>query len=330
MTDMLSPMRCRRLALAALALAVVAAACSDDADPETRSHPPGTFADDGPVRLPTDDAPTNPRIDMRAIRRSEQPPKEVVLDQVHSLASLNRRLEEMDTETPFEVLGAPMTATTDQLQAAFAKQLFIYHPDRLRGRVSEDVARACAQVCRKLQEARNQLATEADLQHYRELTMAGSSARGRAEASTAAASRLEEAERCIRRRDFVVAEAHVLAAISADGERPSYQGLLGWCRAQAIPIREGRGIDHRYDAMLELLRNAVRAEPNAAQIRYYFGQVLLRSRRTDAAMKQFRLVLELQPQNVGAARELRLHEMRTRRKTSGGFLERVWRGGAHR
>jgi plastocyanin len=47
---MLSPMRCRRLTLAALALAVVAAACSDDADPETRSQPPGTFADDGPVQ----------------------------------------------------------------------------------------------------------------------------------------------------------------------------------------------------------------------------------------------------------------------------------------
>jgi len=280
------------------------------------------FAGDEPVRAPSTAQPVTPP--------REPSSKEVVLDQVHSLASLQRRLEEMETETPYEILDAPLSATSEELKAAFAKQLFVYHPDRLRGRVSPELKRACAKICGRLDEARRQLDDEKNRQRHRELTLAGSSAKGRTEASAKASDRVAEAERCMRRRDFVVAEAHLLAAISAEGDKPSHHALLAWCRAQAIPVEEGRGIDPRYDPMLQVLRQSVRAEPGDAKARYFFAQVLLRSRRTEAAMKQFRLVLELQPQNVGAARELRLHEMRSRRKTSKGFFERVWPGGAHR
>lgn len=283
------------------------------------------FADDEPIRDPRRGGSVQTQAP-----RPQAAPKQAIVGEVHTLASLKRRLAQMEQETPYEILDVPLSASTEELKAAYARQLFLYHPDRLRGRVAPDVVRQCAKVCRKLQDAHRELGSEANRQRHRELTLAGSSAKERDVVDAKAEARIEEATRCMRRRDFVVAEAHLLAAISAAGERPWYNALLGWCRAQAVPVVEGRGIDRRYDPMLQLLRAAVRDAPNHATARYYFGQVLLRSRRVDAAMQQFRLVLELQPQNVGAARELRLHEMRTRRATSRGFLERVWPGGAHR
>jgi Tetratricopeptide repeat len=296
------------------------------------------FAGDEPVRaaaraLPSE--PTAPGPSAHAVTASavtpsaaaapNRSPKEVLHAEVLQLPAVEKRLLEMERETPFEVLEVDVSSGVQAIRAGYAKQLFRYHPDRIPTNASAELRRACSRICVRLQAAVDDLKTEPLRRRHRDVTLAGSSARDRRQAAASAVMLVADAKRSIHRADFAAAEQQLVEAITVGGEVPEKTALLAWCRAHRIPREKGEGIDHRYDEVLRALRSAVRDDPDNATARYFFGQVLLRSRRTEAAMKQLHIVVELQPHNVNAARLLRIDRMRRQQAAKAGVIERVWR-----
>ena len=50
---------------------------------------------------------------------------------VPTAAELEARLLAIQGESYFEMLKIPLTASTEEVRAAYARQVFTYHPDRL-------------------------------------------------------------------------------------------------------------------------------------------------------------------------------------------------------
>jgi tetratricopeptide (TPR) repeat protein len=252
-------------------------------------------------------------------------PKELVAGAIPTQAELETRMREMDQETYFEVLKVLPTASAAEIRAGYAKQMFLYHPDRMPSELNALASRICARLGAAMQalgndEVRERIRDEAELKNP-----TSPSAQQLARARRAA-KLFDEAERLVRTGKHRQAE-RVLERAVADDENPSYLALLGWCQAEAMglpPAPVGQ-VNRQYDGPLRLLQKALRSDPDDARARYYFAQVLQRSGRHDAALVQFKIVTKLQPHNIGAAREVRIAEMRQRNaENSAGLFKRFF------
>jgi tetratricopeptide (TPR) repeat protein len=59
-----------------------------------------------------------------------------------------------------------------------------------------------------------------------------------------------------------------------------------------------------------MLDRAIALNKKSEQAHYWRGMLYKRLGKNDAALKDFRLVVEVNPRNIDAAREVRLHQMR--------------------
>lgn len=253
-----------------------------------------------------------------APRREPGRPKEAVVAVMPTANELEARLRAMASETSFEMLGVSVSASLEEIQSALAKQLFQYHPDRLPPAQN----RLATLICARLTGAARQLShPETRTRMLEELASEHETFRRGPQRPEEI---LREAERHARARDFREAEAILLRALEHHHGEPNMTALLAWCQAEAMemaPCGPGQRTN-RYNHQLRILRTVVKDHPRNVRARFYFAELLKRSGRVDAAMRQFQIVVDLQPQNVGAARELRLHAMRARKARQPGLFER--------
>jgi cytochrome c-type biogenesis protein CcmH/NrfG len=66
-----------------------------------------------------------------------------------------------------------------------------------------------------------------------------------------------------------------------------------------------------------MLDNVIERDNDYAQAIYYRGELYKRQGDTDAALKDFRKVMSLDPKNIDAQREVRVHDMRKRKQKGG-------------
>lgn len=247
-------------------------------------------------------------------------PKEAVAAVMPTTRELEACLRRMATQSCFEMLGVDVSATLEEIQGALAKQLFQFHPDRL----SPAHGRIATLICARLSGAARQLSQpETRARLLEDLAVQQVADRRRPEL---AEELFHDAERCARARDFHEAEALLLRALEQHRGEPKMTALLAWCQAEAMempPCGEGQRT-HRYNRQLRMLRSVVKDHPRNVRARFYFAELLKRSGRVEGAMRQFQIVVDLQPENVGAARELRLYAMRERKaRRQAGMFERL-------
>jgi hypothetical protein len=83
--------------------------------------------------------------------------------------------------------------------------------------------------------------------------------------------------------------------------------LLAWLRVQRGDVR----VEDDAGEMMHLLTRAVRRYPDELEIRLYRARVLQRLGRGAEALRDFTFVANADARNVEAARELRLHRIRS-------------------
>jgi tetratricopeptide (TPR) repeat protein len=300
---------------------------------EENTVPRAVIIDRAVVVLPVEDRPTNREAPAPAARdtapasskRQAMRPKELCTAAIPTLAELEARMREMDGESYFQMLKVAPAATPEEIRAGFAKQMFLYHPDKM----PPELRGLSGRICARLNAAMAALGDEGMRERCRdeaELQQPSAQPTSQIARARRAAKLFEEAERLVRTGKHQQAE-RVLQQAVADEEHPSYLALLGWCQAESLvmgPTPVGQ-VNRHYDPALRLLQKALRADPDDARARYYFAQVLQRSGRLDAAAKQYKIVTKLQPHNIGAAREVRIYEMRQRNAAeSGGLFKRFF------
>jgi curved DNA-binding protein CbpA len=287
---------------------------------------------------PTTPAPVVRRkisqIRQRAVPASSTPtppaeqPTELVCGGYLTAVDFQRRLESMDDQNLFEILGVDDSAGIERIEKSYQTQLFIWHPDRLAPHQIELRPLAtcvCARLGGAYQELRDPLRRA---EHRREVAQELGSVRQRRNMAllAEAADLAESAQMLIRHRRFEEARRKLEKAIALDGQPAMYRVLLTWVEAEAMgpppKLRPGETSDV-YHAQLDALDREIGADPHFERARYFRAQLLKRSGYLEQAHSDFRIAAKLNRRNIGAAREVRIYEMRVRR-ASRSWLQRVF------
>jgi tetratricopeptide (TPR) repeat protein len=224
------------------------------------------------------------------------------------------RAATIDRADYFTMLDLARDATQDEVETKFLALAKQWHPDRLPADL-EPVRDACSRVFSRISEARATL-TDGELRaRYMRLLADGSGSPETQETVAKvveAATNFQKAEVCFRRNDYVQAEAFCRKAIEADPTQPDYLALLAWLIALKP---ENQSVDKMRDA-LQMLDRAIGMSAKCDKAYFWRAQLYKRMGKPDAALRDFRRVIELNPRNIDAAREVRLHWMRGGRPSS--------------
>jgi tetratricopeptide (TPR) repeat protein len=156
-----------------------------------------------------------------------------------------------------------------------------------------------------MSEAHQVLTDPRQRQEYDEMLASGGGAadeQEKVQAVLRATLAFQRAEILVKKQNYEAAEREAQKAVEDDPEQADHVALLAWIEAQKP------GAD--YERQIRTLSEAVKKEPNNQRIRWYRGQLYKRIGKQNRAVNDFRTIIELNPNHVEAAREIRLHEMR--------------------
>lgn len=211
-------------------------------------------------------------------------------------------------EDYFQMLGLPRTALAEDVQNAYLQLAKIWHPDRLPAFMN-DVKEPCATVFAHLTEAQQTLYDPKRRAEYMTLLDEGGATpddQAQIHAVLEAATNFQKAEICLRRQDFAQAERLVRGAHQAEPKQPEYLALLAWLESMK-PESQGTAATLACVAKLD---QALLWNDKCERAYFYRGMLHKRLQNVNVAVRDFRRAAELNPRNIDAIREVRLHEMR--------------------
>lgn len=200
----------------------------------------------------------------------------------------------------FAVLGVPRSALTDDIKKGYLTTVKVFHPDRAP---TEALRPAFTKAFARIELAKATLMDPTRRAKYLDELVGranGGSDRSAAEASFEFA----KADAYLKTNDRTRAEQHIRRAVTLAPNNVEYAVLLVAVRASA---------EATPDTLKELaadLDQLILKSPESERGLFHRGQIRKRLGRTSDAMKDFARVAELNPSNIDAAREVRLHKMR--------------------
>jgi curved DNA-binding protein CbpA len=212
------------------------------------------------------------------------------------------------------MLDVSRDATHDDVEAAFFGLVKRWHPDRLPPELAP-VRHACSRVFARMSEAHATLTDVQRRANYMRLVADGSGS-PEMQATVAkvveAATAFQKAEVCFRRNDLVQAETFCRTALADDPTQPDYLALFAWLVALKPENQEpAKALES-----IHMLERAIGMSDRCERAYFWRGMLLKRLGKNDAAFKDFRRAVELNPRNIDAAREVRLYNMRGGRRSS--------------
>ena len=234
----------------------------------------------------------------------------------------------MGQQTLYEILGVAKTASADEIQTAYFAQARSWHPDRL----PRDLGDMAAKIFTRINDAYQTL-SHVDLRKEYDSVVArgGGTAKDREvlERAVDAGLLFQKGEVMFKKGDYSQAEELLNEAVASDPDQPEYMALLAWIQAHRIqpPTQESER-RHHYDAYLQMLDTVISKDPQYSKAYYYRGALYKRAGQSERAMFDFRKVMELDPRNIDAAREVRVYDMRQNKKQndgSGGLFGRFFK-----
>ena len=236
------------------------------------------------------------------------PPAGMSAELTERWQEITARSATIDRADYFMMLELARDATREQVESAFFTLAKRWHPDRLPPELAP-VREACSRVFGRMSEARSTLADDEQRTRYMRLLAEGSGSPEMQEsvAKVLEASRdFQKAEIRFKRNDVAGAETLCRQAVEADPTQPDYHAMLAWLIALKPESQSG-------DKTMECIKMLDRAVALSDRCeRAFFNRAMLYKRlgKLDLAAKDFRRVVDLNPRNIDAAREVRLHQMR--------------------
>ncbi len=236
------------------------------------------------------------------------PPRENPLDPALAArrAELERLSAELDGLDHFTLLGVTRETPPAQVQAQFMQLAKQYHPDRLPPGL--DALRPVAtRVFARMTQAQQILSNPEQRSVY-ERGLAGPAQDDEADQVKRilrAASAFQKAEVLLKKRMLAAAELEAERALEDDPDQADHLALLAWVRTQRTDADQAVLLD-----CLKMLAEALRKNPESEKNRTYRMQLLRRLGRIEEAVADCRRIVERNPHNVDALREIRLWELR--------------------
>jgi tetratricopeptide (TPR) repeat protein len=237
-----------------------------------------------------------------------QPPGQLTAEQSSVKQKIVERAAQISAQDYFQMLGLERNATPEQVQKAFFALAKVWHPDRLPPALV-DVKDACSKVFTHLTEAQATLTDPERRAEYMTLLKDGGATpddQAKIHAILDAATEFQKAEILLKRND--IAQAHELAkkAHALDPEQADYLAMVTWLDAQK-PEWVGR---EKTLEKIAVLDRCIKLNANSERAYFWRGMLFKRIDETSKAMKDFKKAAELNPRNLDAMREVRLHNIR--------------------
>ena len=218
--------------------------------------------------------------------------------------AIEERAALLATHDPYQILGVPRKASAQEIQGAFIRAAKVYHPDRLPEGMA-DLRVLADRVFSAINDAYKLLTDAPRRAAYDQSGDTGPKDEAAEVARVlGAATNFAKAEHFLKRGETARALEHAKLAADADDDRGEYLALVGWLESMGSSTTAAR------DA-LALVNRALKLDPDSDRALYYRGAILKRLGKDDDAMKDFRRAATLNPQNLEAVREIRLHGMRS-------------------
>jgi DnaJ-domain-containing protein 1 len=208
----------------------------------------------------------------------------------------------------FAMLGLPHDADSDAVNKSYFDLARRWHPDRLPHTllIKRDLASKVFSHFAAAHKTLSDPRKRADYMHL--LKDGGATPDDQAEIKQAldGVALFQKAEFFFKRRDMLQAEQFAKQAMEADPTQADYVALYAWVSASKP---ENLGPDATRSA-IELLNKAVTLNGRCVQAWLYRGMLYKRIGQGRDALKNFKECVNLNPDHVDAAREIRLHQMR--------------------
>jgi len=208
----------------------------------------------------------------------------------------------------FALLGLTRTASVEDVKKAFLDAVKTWHPDRVPSGL-DDLRPTFTEVFARLDQARTVLSDPSARLEYARV-VAGEKAA--AAVANEAALEFRKAEAFFKRNDLAAALGHIKRAMEVAPDNADY-------RAFAVAMEAGKTdlSQERLLAMVKELDGVVGKDAKCERALLTRGQLHKRLDHAAKAQADFQRVVELNPKNVDAAREVRLYEMRKERAGGG-------------
>jgi Tfp pilus assembly protein PilF len=160
-----------------------------------------------------------------------------------------------------------------------------------------------------MSEARSTLGDEEQRARYMNLLSDGSGSPEMQDAVAKvidAAQNFQKAEVFLKRNDLAQAESHCRLAWEGDPTQPDYLAMLAWLVASKP---ENQAPEKTMES-IRMLDKAASMSGRCERAFYWRGLLYKRLHKPDLAARDFKRAVELNPRNIDAAREVRLHTMR--------------------
>ena len=227
------------------------------------------------------------------------------------------RAETITSQDYFQMLGVERDATTEQIQKAFFSLAKVWHPDRLPAAL-HDVKDSCSKVFTFLTEANATLTDPGKRQDYQKLLKEGGATpedQAKIQAILEAAQEFQKAEFLLKRNPTdPQAYEIVKRCVALDDLQADYLATLTWLDAQRPEwLSREKTLEKTF-----ILDRCLKMNPNCERAYFYRGMLYKRAEEPNKALKDFKKAAELNPRNLDAMREIRLHNIRGKSGPSGG------------
>lgn len=216
----------------------------------------------------------------------------------------------IDNQNYFEMLGVSRGAKGDEAKTAYLRLAKVWHPDRLPAELA-GLKPYAQMIFSHLSEAHNTLTDEKERIKYVQTVREG----GGTPATDRMMQRILESaleyERVLvmtRKHQYPEALEALEQILKVVKDEPDYHAMYAWLLLQKNPQKAGTRAP--YDDMLAAVDTALGLHAQHEKANLYKAQILRRMGRTRDALEYYRQVAKINPNNVEAAREVRIATMR--------------------
>ncbi len=209
----------------------------------------------------------------------------------------------------FAMLDLARDSTPEQARGSFLALAMKWHPDRLPPELFP-VRLACSRVFGRLSEAHATLTDPEKRTGYMRLLADGSGSPEMQETIAkvvAATEDFKKAEAFFRRNDFLRAEDLCRRALAGDESQADYHAMLAWL----VSLKPENQSPEKVARSIRMLDKAIAMSEQCERAFFWRGMLYKRIGRLEAAYRDFHEAVELNPDNIDAVREMRLHNMRS-------------------
>jgi len=227
------------------------------------------------------------------------------------------------TANHFEILGLGLEATAEDVNKAYRAAVRRFHPDRIAGVGLSELRGQAETVLARITQAAETLSDDAKRSAYLgqletcdDVHGASASASQSAEQFARAALRSEQAfmKGCadLNRGNFAGAQQAFTEAVRTSPQEAEYRAHLAWARYKASP-----GQQHTVATeTVRIISEALSKRPSFAAGHLWCGLIHKVQGDVARAQEAFQLCLKADANCIEAARELRLFEIRKRRRST--------------